>query len=104
VAELANGLTTPEADEILYRKGVFVIPDFLCNAGGVTVSYFEWVQNSARYYWDESEVHQRLNKHMTKAFQAVLAESLKRKVNMRVAGYVVAVARVAEAMKLRGWV
>jgi len=103
-AELANGPTTPEADEILYRNGVFVIPDFLCNAGGVTVSYFEWVQNSARYYWDENEVHQRLKKHMTKAFQAVLAESLKRKVNMRVAAYVVAVARVAEAMKLRGWV
>ncbi len=103
-AELANGPTTPEADEILYRNGVFVIPDFLCNAGGVTVSYFEWVQNSARYYWDENEVHQRLNKHMTNAFQAVLAESLKRKVNMRVAAYIVAVARVAEAMKLRGWV
>jgi glutamate dehydrogenase (NAD(P)+) len=103
-AELANGPTTPEADEILYRNGVFVIPDFLCNAGGVTVSYFEWVQNSVRYYWDENEVHQRLNKHMIKAFQAVLAESLKRKVNMRVAAYVVAVARVAEAMKLRGWV
>lgn len=103
-AELANGPTTPEADEILYRNGVFVIPDFLCNAGGVTVSYFEWVQNSARYYWDEKEVHQRLNKHMTNAFQVVLAESLKRKVNMRVAAYIVAVARVAEAMKLRGWV
>jgi len=103
-AELANGPTTPEADDILYQKGTFIIPDILCNAGGVTVSYFEWVQNSARYYWDENEVHQQLNKHMTKAFQAVLAESLKRKVNMRVAAYVVAVARVAEAMKLRGWV
>ena len=104
VAELANGPTTPEADEILYSNEVFVIPDFLCNAGGVTVSYFEWVQSLGRYYWDESEIHQRLGKIMTKAFQAVLAESLKRKVSMRLAAYIVAVARVAEAMKLRGWV
>ncbi|HEY55723.1 MAG TPA: Glu/Leu/Phe/Val dehydrogenase [Dehalococcoidia bacterium] len=104
VAELANGPTTPEADEILYRNGVFSIPDFLCNAGGVTVSYFEWVQGLNRYYWDEEEVHQRLGKIMTKAFQAVLAESLKRKINMRLAAYIVAVARVAEAMRLRGWI
>jgi glutamate dehydrogenase (NAD(P)+) len=103
VAELANGPTTPEADEILYQKGVFNIPDFLCNAGGVTVSYFEWVQSINRDYWDEDEVHQRLGKIMTKAFRAVSAESLKRKINMRLAAYVVAVARVAEAMKLRGW-
>ncbi len=104
VAELANGPTTPEADEILYRNGVFSIPDFLCNAGGVTVSYFEWVQGLNRFYWDEDEVHQRLGKIMTKAFQAVLAESLERKVSMRLAAYIVAVARVAEAMRLRGWV
>jgi len=104
VAELANGPTTPEADEILHRNGVFTIPDFLCNAGGVTVSYFEWVQGLNRYYWDEDEVHQRLGKIMTKAFQAVLAESLKRKVNMRLAAYIVAVTRVSEAVKLRGWV
>ncbi len=103
VAELANGPTTPEADEVLQHNGVFVIPDFLCNAGGVTVSYFEWVQNTYNYYWDEDEVHHRLNKKMTKAFQAVLSESLKRKVSMRLAGYIVAVARVAEAMRLRGW-
>ena len=103
VAELANGPTTPEADEVLHHNGVFVIPDFLCNAGGVTVSYFEWVQNTYNYYWDEDEVHHRLNKKMTQAFQAILSESLKRKVSMRLAGYIVAVARVAEAMRLRGW-
>ena len=103
VAELANGPTTSEADEELYHNGVFVIPDFLCNAGGVTVSYFEWVQCLSRYYWDENEVRERLAGHMTAAFQAVLAESLKHKVNMRAAAYIVAVARVAEAMKLRGW-
>jgi len=104
VAELANGPTTPEADKVLYQNKVFVIPDFLCNAGGVTVSYFEWVQSLYRLYWDEKEVHQRLGEKMTKAFQTVLAESLKRKVNMRSAAYIVAVIRVAEAMKLRGWV
>jgi len=104
VAELANGPTTPEADEVLFQNNIFVIPDFLCNAGGVTVSYFEWVQSLYRYYWDENEVHQRLGEKMTKAFQAVLAESLKRKIHMRAAAYIVAVARVAEAMKLRGWV
>jgi len=103
VAELANGPTTPEADEVLHHNGVFVIPDFLCNAGGVTVSYFEWVQNIYNYYWDEDKVHHRLNEKMTQAFQAVLSESLKRKVGMRLAGYIVAVARVAEAMRLRGW-
>ena len=104
VAELANGPTTPESDEVLYQNGVFSIPDFLCNAGGVTVSYFEWVQCLNRYYWDENEVHQQLGKIMTKAFHDVLAESLKRKVKMRTAAYIVAVIRVAEAMKLRGWV
>ena len=103
VAELANGPTTPEADEVLYNNGIFVIPDFLCNAGGVTVSYFEWVQNIYNYYWDEDKVHHRLNEKMTRAFQTVLSESLKRKVSMRLAGYIVAVARVAEAIRLRGW-
>ena len=104
VAALANGPITPEADEVLYNNGVFVIPDFLCNAGGVTVSYFEWVQSLDKYYWDEDEVHQRLHKHMTQAFRTILAESLKRKINMRLAAYIVAVTRVAEAMKLRGQV
>jgi len=104
VAELANGPTTPEADDILYKNGRFVIPDFLCNAGGVTVSYFEWVQNLHSYYWDEAEVHEKLDKKMTKAFNDVLAMSLEHKVDMRTAAYMVAVQRVAEAMKLRGWV
>ncbi|MDD4876282.1 MAG: Glu/Leu/Phe/Val dehydrogenase, partial [Dehalococcoidales bacterium] len=103
IAALANGPITQEADEILVGSGAFIIPDFLCNAGGVTVSYFEGVQNAYNYYWEEEEVHDRLAKKMTKAFQYVLAESLKRKISMRVAAYVVAVARVAEAMRLRGW-
>lgn len=103
VGELANGPTTPEADAILYKNGVFVIPDFLCNAGGVTVSYFEWVQNVGGYYWEEEEVHARLDKKMTAAFHDVLKASKQYKVNMRIAAYIVAVGRVAEAMKLRGW-
>ena len=104
VAALANGPITPEADEILDSNGVFVIPDFLCNAGGVTVSYFEWVQCLDKYYWDEEQVHQRLSRHIKNAFQSVLTESLKRKISMRLAAYIVSVARVAEAMRLRGWV
>lgn len=104
MGELANGPTDPEADDILYKNGVFVIPDFLCNAGGVTVSYFEWVQNLHSFYWEEDEVHVKLDKKMTKAFNDVLAMSLEHKVNMRTAAYMVSVQRVAEAMKLRGWV
>ncbi len=104
VAELANGPTTPEAEDVLHRKGIHVIPDFLCNAGGVTVSYFEMVQNFSMYYWDEKEVHQRLDKKMTAAYHSVLNTSKKRNINMRQAAYVVAVERVIEAMKLRGWV
>lgn len=103
VAALANGPVTPEADEVLYNNGAFVIPDFLCNAGGVTVSYFEWVQSIDKYYWDEDEVYHRLERNMTKAFRDVLSESIKRKVSMRIAAYLVAIGRVAEAMRLRGW-
>lgn len=105
VAELANGPTTPEADDILYKNNdVHVIPDFLCNAGGVTVSYFEMVQNFSMYYWSEEEIHARLDKKMTAAYHSVLNTSLKYKINMRQAAYVVAVERVVEAMRLRGWV
>jgi glutamate dehydrogenase (NAD(P)+) len=104
VAELANGPTTPEADEILYKNGVYVIPDFLCNAGGVTVSYFEQVQNSYDYYWPLEMVQERLDAKMTAAFHAVHQMARSKKVHNRLAGYLVAVERVAEAAKLRGWV
>ena len=104
LAETANGPTTPEADEILYKNNVFVIPDFLCNAGGVTVSYFEWVQNVSGLYWEEEEVHKRLEEKMVKAFNSVVETAGKYKVNNRMGAYIVAVSRVAEAMKARGWV
>ncbi|TSA55177.1 MAG: Glu/Leu/Phe/Val dehydrogenase [Dehalococcoidia bacterium] len=104
VVELANGPTTPEADDILYKKGVHVIPDFLANAGGVTVSYFEMVQNFNMYYWTEKEVYDRLDEKMTTAYHSVYDTHKEYKINMRQAAYVRAVERVVEAMKLRGWV
>jgi glutamate dehydrogenase (NAD(P)+) len=104
VAELANGPTTPEADQILNQNGVYVIPDFLCNAGGVTVSYFEQVQNAYDYYWDLDLVHQRLDAKMTSAFHAVHRMAQSMGVHNRLGAYLVAVQRVAEACKLRGWV
>jgi len=104
IVELANGPTTPEADEILFKNNVHVIPDFLANAGGVTVSYFEMVQNIMRYCWSFEEVYQKLDERMTMAYQGVLAASKKYNINMRQAAYTVAVARVVEAMKTRGWV
>ncbi len=104
VAEFANGPTTPEADDILYANGVYVIPDFLCNAGGVTVSYFEQVQNAYDYYWDLETIHERLDKKMTAAFRAVHETVKKHEVKNRMGAYVVAVSRVAEACQLRGWV
>jgi len=104
VMELANGPTTPEADAVLADKKIVVLPDFLANAGGVTVSYFEMVQNSYSYYWDLDVVQDRLSRKMTHAYQAVHEAAKKHKVHNRLAAYLVAVSRVAEAMKLRGWV
>ena len=104
VAEGANGPTTPEADEFFKLKGVFVIPDFLCNAGGVTTSYFEGVQNDMNYYWTHEEVLQRLDTKMTQAFQSVLEMSKGERVSMRDAAYMVAIKRVVSAMELRGWI
>lgn len=101
--ELANGPTTPEADDMLFDQGVYVIPDFLANAGGVTVSYFEMVQNAYQYYWELDEVHRRLDNKMTAAFHAVHDMAQRYKVHNRLGAYLVAVNRVAEAMRLRGW-
>lgn len=104
VCELANGPTTMEADNILHENGVFVIPDFLANAGGVTVSYFEQVQNNYNFYWPLDEVYRRLDEKMTNAFEAVYDMHLKHQVKPRVAAYIVSISRVAEACRLRGWV
>ena len=104
VAEGANGPTTPDADAVFKSHGVFVIPDFLCNAGGVTVSYFEGVQNDMNYYWTRDEVLERLDTKMTQAFRSVLEMSEAEKVYMRDAAYMVAIKRVYTAMELRGWI
>jgi glutamate dehydrogenase (NAD(P)+) len=102
VAEAANGPTMPEADDILYERGVFLIPDILCNAGGVTVSYFEWVQDMQSFFWTESRINESLKEIMDRAFEAVHHMSDLHEVHMRTAAYMLAVSRVAEATTLRG--
>lgn len=102
VSEGANGPTTPEADAILHDKGVFVIPDILCNAGGVTVSYFEWVQGLQFFFWSEEEINRQLEEIMVRSFNDVLGISQDKNVDMRVAAYILAISRVAEATMTRG--
>jgi glutamate dehydrogenase (NAD(P)+) len=102
IAEAANGPTTPQADEILYDKGIFVIPDILCNAGGVTVSYFEWVQDMQSFFWSEQEINERLADIMKRSFADVLSMSQEKEVDMRTAAYILAIKRVADATMIRG--
>ncbi len=104
VAEAANGPTTPEGNHVMEEKGIFVIPDILCNAGGVTVSYFEWVQNSMNYFWKEDEINQKLQEKLIHAFESVYLMKEEKKVSMRESAYLVGVGRLAEAMKARGWI
>ncbi len=104
LAEAANGPTVPEAESILTEKGIYVIPDFLCNAGGVTCSYFEQVQNDMNFYWSEQEVQEKLDEKMTTAFYAVHEMAHEKDVDTRLAAYMVAVQRVVDAMRMRGWV
>jgi glutamate dehydrogenase/leucine dehydrogenase len=102
VAEAANGPTTPVADRVLHEKGIMVLPDILANAGGVTVSYFEWVQDLQEFFWDEDDVNHKLEKVMTRAFDDVYRNSTKHRVHMRMGAYITAIERVAAATRARG--
>ncbi len=104
ILEGANGPTTPEADDILHKKGSMVVPDILANAGGVSVSYFEWVQNLQGYYWSKEEVFDKLDKLLVKAFNRVYETYCNYNVDMRMAAYICAISRVVDAMKTRGWI
>jgi glutamate dehydrogenase len=103
VVEAANGASTSEATKIMTERGIFLVPDVLASAGGVTVSYFEWVQNNQGYYWTEEEVHEKLYQKMTEAFENVYNTAKSRNIDMRLAAYMVGIRRTAEASRFRGW-
>jgi len=104
IAEGANGPINTDADEVVRERGIFLVPDFLCNAGGVTCSYFEQVQSNNNFYWEKDEVLQKLDQKMTSAYKATKETADKNKLYMRDAAYVIAINRVAQAVKMRGWV
>ncbi|CAH0307720.1 NAD-specific glutamate dehydrogenase [Peribacillus frigoritolerans] len=104
VVEAANGPTTIEATQILTDRGILLVPDVLASAGGVTVSYFEWVQNNQGYYWSEEEVDEKLEKILIKSFNNIYELAQSRRVDMRLAAYMIGVRKMAEASRFRGWI